>query len=113
MAADPFEHSWRSFLKVPRLKEGKPPMKYPNVAPTVSLLVSTMAGWDKMLAGDENIRLTALGTYASGIFNSGGAEIVAHDGGAIGSSLLMHKRPQLTRFPFGTRPDRGRSVKSM
>ena len=38
-----------------------------------------MFGVDATIANQKSISLTAIGTYASGIFDSGGAEIVAHD----------------------------------
>ena len=40
----------------------------------------TFAGWSEShFANEKSISLTPIGTYASGIFDAGGAEIVAHD----------------------------------
>jgi DNA-binding beta-propeller fold protein YncE len=53
-------------------------MKYPNIA-LILFVLTLSAGVDRLVAGEKSISLTRIGTYASGIFDEGGAEIVAHD----------------------------------
>jgi hypothetical protein len=54
-------------------------MKDLRIALALSVLTLSLAGVDGIFASQKSINLTAIGTYASGIFNSGGAEIVAYD----------------------------------
>jgi hypothetical protein len=54
-------------------------MKDLRIALALSVFTLSLAGVDGIFASQKSINLTAIGTYASGIFNSGGAEIVAYD----------------------------------
>lgn len=54
-------------------------MKDPKIALILLVLILSPAGVDRTIAGQKSISLTPIGTYASGIFDDGGAEIVAHD----------------------------------
>ncbi len=54
-------------------------MKDLRIASALFVLTLLLAGVDGMFASQKSISLTAIGTYASGIFDRGGAEIVAYD----------------------------------
>jgi hypothetical protein len=51
----------------------------PKLAPIVFALTISLAAAGTEEADQKSISLTPIGTYASGIFDQGGAEIVAHD----------------------------------
>ena len=57
----------------------KPAMRDPKFA--LVLLASTLlpAVAERAVASQKSINLTPIGTYASGFFDKGAAEIVAHD----------------------------------
>ena len=50
-----------------------------QIAPPLFALSLLLAGIDASFANQKSISLTPIGTYASGIYAMGGAEIVAHD----------------------------------
>ena len=50
-----------------------------QTAPKLFALTLLLAGIDASFANQKSISLTPIGTYASGIYAMGGAEIVAHD----------------------------------
>jgi hypothetical protein len=54
-------------------------MKDPTLATLFPALMILLAGTPTASADHRSISLTPIGTYASGIFDAGGAEIVAHD----------------------------------
>jgi hypothetical protein len=54
-------------------------MTYLRIARAPFAFALLLAGVDASIANQKSISLTPIGTYASGIFNEGGAEIVAHD----------------------------------
>jgi DNA-binding beta-propeller fold protein YncE len=54
-------------------------MKDLRIAPALFVLTLLLAAVDGIFASQKSISLTAIGTYASGIFDAGGAEIVAYD----------------------------------
>jgi hypothetical protein len=54
-------------------------MKNPRIALALFVLTLSFAGVDGRAAGRKTIGLTPIDTYASGFFDSGGAEIVAYD----------------------------------
>ena len=54
-------------------------MKDLRIAPALFVLTLLLAGVNGIFASQKSISLTAIGTYASGIFDAGGAEIVAYD----------------------------------
>ena len=57
----------------------RPAMKDPLLAILLSALIILLAGTGTTPADERSISLKRVGTYASGIFDAGGAEIVAHD----------------------------------
>jgi hypothetical protein len=54
-------------------------MRHPRLASIPLLFTILLAVGGRVLADETPIRLVPIGTYSSGIFNAGGAEIVAHD----------------------------------
>jgi hypothetical protein len=54
-------------------------MNFLRIASALVASTLLLAGRDATLASQNSISLTPIGTYASGIFAEGGAEIVAHD----------------------------------
>ena len=54
-------------------------MSYLRIATAPFALALLLAGGKATIANEKSISLTPIGTYASGIFDAGGAEIVAHD----------------------------------
>ena len=54
-------------------------MKFPRIDPIFWILAFSLIGLDSTIADQKSISLKPIGTYASGIFDSGGAEIVAYD----------------------------------
>ncbi len=54
-------------------------MKFPRIALTLWILALSLAGLNRSIADQKSISLKPIGTYASGIFDRGGAEIVAYD----------------------------------
>ena len=54
-------------------------MSYLRIATAPFALALLLAGVKATIANEKSISLTPIGTYASGIFDAGGAEIVAHD----------------------------------
>ena len=54
-------------------------MRHPKPALIYCLLTSLLFVAGRVAADQKAISLTPIGTYASGIFDAGGAEIVAHD----------------------------------
>jgi hypothetical protein len=54
-------------------------MSYLRIATAPFALALLLAEMDVTLANEKSISLTPIGTDASGIFNAGGAEIVAYD----------------------------------
>jgi len=53
--------------------------KDPKLAPILFVLTLSLAVASSAVAAQRSISLTPISTYASGIFDQGGAEIVAHD----------------------------------
>ncbi len=76
MTAGAFKHSLPSIF---RTLARNPLMKNPKIAIIVSLLTLSLTELASMAADQKSISLAPIGTYASGIFDLGGAEIVAHD----------------------------------
>ena len=67
------------FCQGTKQSQNEKTMSYLRIATAPFALALLLAGVKATIANEKSISLTPIGTYASGIFDAGGAEIVAHD----------------------------------
>ena len=67
------------FCQGTKQSQNEKTMSYLRIATAPFALALLLAGVKATIADQKSISLAPIGTYASGIFDLGGAEIVAHE----------------------------------